>query len=1334
MHWKKNQEFFFTIGPFMFCIYLLFFCFLFFSNASARQIRFNKIDIEHGLIGNAVQSIGQDSRGFMWIGTYDGLVRYDGNEFRNYTRYLPDRYVGNILTDSKQRLWIGTGKGLSQYFPLKDRLESVQAFPGKGIYSMCEDKKGRLWIGSAIKLGFLNSNRTRYTAFPSIYTGGASDTTKCILQDNKQRIWIGTSKGMFCLQEKEAKWTVTHFKNPLHSPGSNLITSIAQDALGRLWVGTQNDGLYIFNPENGKYQSIRIINNNIRKVAVLNNAIWVGTQEGLSIINPYTLLVKSYQHVIGDKSSLSQNSIHAVFKDHASNIWVGTYFGGINITYSAETPFSTIASIPNRNSLSNNVVSSMTEDKKGNLWIGTEGGGLNYYDRRSGHFTIFKHDEQNLSGPGSNLIKKIYLDDKDNIWVGSHGGGLTLIKNKGEKFVRYLYDRKDIPSLSLEILSILNDGEGKLWLGTDDGLKVFWFDGIKLTPYKAIQNPWRSSKIYAIVKDKHKRIWLGNPQGLWLIANDKIKLVVPKVSVNCLYLNNGTLWAGLYNKGLLKYEIETQKSTTYCANNGLLNNNVLGILEDGNKQLWLSTDYGLVKFNPVNKLFKTYTIDDGLAGNRFNYNAFFKDSRGFLFFGGYDGITWFHPDSIKTNNHQYPLYLTQLKLFDQPVTRYGENKLLQNDISFTKAISLAHDQNTLTLNFGLLNFIKSSKNLYQYKLENFDREWINTNQNHATYSNLPPGGYKFVVRGKNNDGIPGNEVSLSITIHPPFWRTWWAYGLYLATVAGIIFFIVRFFYLRALLKKEDELHQVKLNFFTNVSHEIRTHLSLINIPLEKISDDIHNTAQISYHLNTLKANTNRLNSLVTELMDFRMAETKHLKLHIGIYNLVETLEEVYKSFQHQALAKQIQYSFLCNKEDIVMYFDQIQLQKVFFNLLSNAFKFTPQGGCIQLTVECEQDTVMIKVTDNGRGIASAHFESLFTNFFQVADYDIQNTGYGIGLALSKHILELHSGTIKVQSMAQTAAGNGSTVFTIMLPRNNPNLMGAPSTHNQVISPSLASMVMQNEEALSPYTLQPFSILVIEDNDELRQYIVKVIEPYYKKVYACRNGEEGWEFAISEIPDLIISDVMMPGKTGYELCMALKSDERTSHIPVILLTAKTAQTDMIQGLEKGADIYLTKPFSTKILSLHITNLLASRERLRLKYHTEFIRPVAEIDGNPATQDLCTTDREFLNKLIEIVQCNMHKEEFGVDTVARETAMSLPILYKKIKAITNMSVNDFIKSIRLKKAAELLKERKYAVYQVMNEVGYNDRKHFAKEFRKYFGVNPSKFGIPQAEDTS
>jgi ligand-binding sensor domain-containing protein/signal transduction histidine kinase/DNA-binding response OmpR family regulator len=1298
----------------------------------------------------------------MWYGTRYGLNRYDGIRFKVYKgtpgnkTTINDNVVNALLTDAEGTLWVGTSWGLCRYNDQADAFERVNLVGSNGCYVsyIYEDNAKQLWIGTDYGLFRLADKKTNrfvrpYPGIPLLQTKG--NMIRCIYKAHNNLLWIGTSKGLACLNQQGACTIYTHDSRQPGNLSADYITSITEDAQQRLWIGTLHDGLNMMQAP-GVFTPYRpagspLVNSNIRKIlAVQNGQLWVGTQDGISVINPLTLQAYSLQHDPENKTSLSNNSVHSLYQDKSGTIWAGTYHGGINLLYSYTTPFHIYQNNRLPSSISSNVISSITEDDHHNLWIGTEGGGLNYFNRQSNVFSSYITHPNDSNTISSNLVKVVYKDHDGQIWIGtSYGNGLNLFHANTQQFQRIALDKQVRETVSFdEILTIQQTVDGTLWIGAQSGLTLLQRNAngryASRTSPGTLNSRLPNRNIHALYEDSRQNLWIGTSAGLCrfnpktnalvsYVKNERDSTSLQADAINCITEDSkGNIWAGTYYGGLSKYNVATNHFTTYTDKQGLPNNNVLGIVEDKEGNLWLSTENGLARYSPQQGSFKIYTTSDGIAGNKFNNNSFYKDSSGRLYFGGNNGLTVFDPASLQTNTQASPVRFTGLHLFGNTVGIHDDSKLLDQEISFTQEISFKHDQSNFTIDYALLNFIKPEKNRYAYMLEGIETQWNYTVNTSATYTNLPAGHYTFIVKGANNDGVwTTTPARLQITILPPLWKTWYAYTLYVLLLCTIVFFFLRFFWLRELFKREHDLQQFKLNFFTNISHEIRTHLTLISGPVEKLLQVNNDTLQHK-QLEHVKSNADRLMHLVGELMDFRKAETNNLPLHVTKENIVRFTAEIYAAFTDLAALRNIQTAFDYSSPQIELYFDKRQMEKVLFNLLTNAFKFTAENGTVNLSIRETKNEVEIEVSDNGKGIAPENLKKLFVNFFQVNDDASHNTGYGIGLALSKSIVELHQGSLTVTSEQPAAGKAGKTSFIVSLQKGQQHFSESqlqPESHTATMLLKPAMPVQPIPATAAPNDKKPV-VLLVEDNTELRSFIKESLMNDYT-VTECVNGLEGWHAAIELIPDLVISDVMMPEMDGFTLCRQLKQDIRTSHIPVILLTAKAGHENQVEGLTNGADAYITKPFSIQVLELQARNLVAIREAMRLQLGRQLVEmPAAEQQEQPAAlPSISIADQEFIQKVLAVVEEYMDHPEFSVSLLSTKMAMSAPVLYKKIKALTDMTVNDFIKSLRFKKAAQLLLQGDKNVSEVAYAVGFNRRKYFSEEFKKVYGKTPSEY---------
>lgn len=1350
----------------IFCIFL--FISAIFQSSFSQSLNFSSLTVNDGLSQNAVLSVVQDGNGFMWFGTQDGLNRYDAKSFKVYKHSAQDstsvsfNYISVLFVDSKKNLWVGTRNGLNRYSARYDRFQHIALAANSSsdiiISSICEDSRHQLWVWSSAGLFTLSELKpdqytSRLASLPDSVAGLSGTNSRVILQDRNGNYWLGSSAGLTRMSMMNNEPIFRTFKkdpNDEHSLSDNYITSVFQDSKDRLWIGTLHGGINRYDPVTDKFirypfngAGFLPVNNNIRVITEnTDGKILIGTLGGLCILDPETKSWSLCKHSPDDNHSLSNNSIYSVYPTKNNIIWIGTYWGGINYS----SPYNSAFHIYRTNKISdvnNNIISVVKEDASHNLWIGTEGGGLNYLDTKTGSVTAYVNNPDDPGSIASDLIKVVYIDKENTVWIGTHGGGLN--KFEGGRFSHYLYGKNNPATLNSEIISLYEDDNKRLWTGTQNGLLIL-DKAYNLSP---IQNKITAAigrnTVKSIYRTSGRKILLGTSQGLFItddngnvLAHLDKRAGLPGNDINCIYEDeNKNIWLGFYNAGICCLSLNDNtigKLIAFGEKDGLSNNNVMSIQKDSEHNLWISTGNGLSKFDPVKKSFSNYFIKDGIAGNTFNINSSCKTYDGELLFGGYNGITRFFPQNIVRNNHAPRTIFTGLHLFNRQVPINGEDGILKENINQQQELVFHANQNIFTVDFATLNYVMPEKNRYAYKLQGFNKDWTYTNTPSATYMNLPPGEYTLMIKGTNNDQIWGEPASIKIKVLPHFWETGWAYLIYLLAFSTLLFFIIRFFFLRSLLKRDQELTALKLNFFTNISHEIRTHLSLINGPVEYLlttTNDEHNLHQ----LKTVKTNADSLLQLVTELMDFRKAETGSLKLHFKRYDIISFLrEEILEPFYNLSLSKNIKTELVTNAESIYIDFDKEQLHKVFFNLLHNAYKFTESSCFINVTVNDEKDNIQIIISDNGSGIAPENISSIFKNYFQGADNGQSNSGYGIGLALAKSIVELHKGTIAVESNT----GKDSeriTSFIVTIPKTQENIAGEmPAGNVPVPVKGYTANNIQGSPVKREIPSEQehnHTILIIEDNAELRAFISNSLGNDYK-IYEATNGQEGLNTALELIPDMVVSDIMMPVMDGIAFCRELKNNEATSHIPVILLTAKSTTSDYISGLETGADIYLTKPFSTQVLLLHIGNLLALRKKTQewfKKQYTSLTVTTETQEYEPALQEKefqlpRFADDEFLNKLIYIIEEEIDNPELSVSFLSKKAAMSQPILYKKIYALTELTVNDFIKTIRLRKAAILLQSKKHNVSETAYMTGFSDRRYFTKEFKKMFGIQPSE----------
>ncbi|WP_140937051.1 hybrid sensor histidine kinase/response regulator transcription factor [Sphingobacterium lumbrici] len=1311
------------------------------------QLRhFHSMNVKDGLSQSGVLDIVQDDYGFMWFATRHGLNRYDGLRFKIYNHdkknqgSLVDDYVNAVCKDSRGRLWVATSKGLDLYDTKQDCFvhlvfeDSLHAGVKRNVLRLLEDHKGNLWIGTDQGLYMLkNADPVQQAAHvQSIVDSaeGIGNDIWVLYEDTKQHLWVSSDKGltkMISTGQQLKPVRITALEGHKHS----TIRSIVEDDFGNIWFGTESDGLYrlnvmsnsVANFRNNTGQANTLVHNSVRKILKCNNGqLAIGTQGGLSILDVSTLSFSNSVHLPQVKYSLSQNSIYSLYEDEQGSLWVGTYFGGINVSYAGFTPFHDLFTENPAVTERHQVMRAITSDRKGNIWIGSEGGGVSKWnpkDNRISHYNI-SAKKQELTG---NLVKTIYIDRTGNIWIGTSGGGLKLLEGETSEPRFYNLGLDSYKIKRSAILSIYEDRSGLFWIGGLGYNRIYKKQGVDLidvTP-KHIREAFDTETILSIYEGKEGNLWLLTEHKVYLFdfRNNSLEKVLEDQSdfTSIVQDHVGVLWIGKYYGGLIGYD-PVQKKVRYRFDQetGLTNNNVVGLIEDSSGKLWIATQSGLNQLNSDRERLRSFTGLDGVQSEEFNYNAIhIVDDR--LYLGSLNGLAYFNLDELAENSSPAKIVFSGLRLFNGVLEQPDiKSKLLKRNIVDRPTLTFTAQQNIFTIEFSLLSYIKSVKNRYAYKLDGVGDQWTFVENGEATFTNLPAGEYTLLVRGQNNDGIWSSVNSIDFKVLPPLWKTWWAYLFYIVAIGTLVFMAVRYMYLQALQQKEQQLHQFKMNFFSNISHEIRSHLTLIMAPIENALFLSSGTKVVESNLQQAKDSVTRLLRLVNELMDFRKAESQSLALKKINVDIEIFLEEIVRPFEQLAKDRNIVFNYTHSISSIVVGLDPFQFEKVLFNLLSNALKYTSEKGIIDFTAAIKDNLLTLTVQNTGKGIRPEHFDKIFENYFQIEKKD-QETGYGIGLALSRHIVLLHGGKIWVESQA------GITRFIITLPYSKVSKEDDTLKVPTHLSDGIAVVDKKIEYAVDLEHATP-KVLLIEDNPELLHLVVDLLRDRYEVITAA-DGEEGLEQARTVLPELVISDVMMPRRNGIELCEALKNDPLTSHIPVILLTAMTGENDQITGLNSRADAYLTKPYNREILLLHIRNLLESRYQIQQKYRQEFVIGPRNIVIN-------TIDEEFLSRFISVIETGLDVGQFDVEHLVDKMAMSQSVLYKKVRALTGMTINDFSKSIRLKRAAALLEQRVYAVSEVSIMVGFMDSKYFAKEFKKYFGMSPSQYMLREQDD--
>ena len=1346
------------------------------SQVFSNNLKFVKYSTAMGLSSNNQSCVVQDKQGFIWIGTGDGLNRFDGQSFKVYKNNpksntsLKSNIITCLFCDSNGQLWVGTyGGGLSRYNKEKDNFSTYISDPNNPkalltdeINAIAEDKYKNLWIGTSG--GGLYQYDQKINGFIRYAVSSdqkpnsktiANNSINCIKQDN-DILWITYTIGILTAFNT-TEMSFKHYKLfdiASHQAADFSVNSIVIDK-NLVWISTWTKGIWIFDKIIGKAhqyekESNRYINFVFKDK---DDRLWYNPEDGgLVLINGNNKT--EFKSNDFDPYSLSSNSLSGMYQDRQNNIWLASKQGDLNYAI-LNNPFYIWYKNPDsQQGLTNNLINTVIEDSKKRIWIGYDNGGIDILDAKGVKPKYFITGDMS-TGLGPGPVMYIFECRDGTIWVGKYLDGLKKYNESTKSFISYTHNDNDIKTISgNDIRFIDEDSKGNLWLAAHGGgLDKFIPKSGKFVHHRNdINNPSNSilsDWTFTSLVDKYDNVWVGNVAGVSVVSantptvknyvsNGKEGYNLSNNIVQTIFIDSKeNVWVGT-SDGLNKINRKTDVIKKYFKKDGLPNNNITEILEDDNKNLWIGTAKGLSRFSPGKEKYKNFSTSDGLITD--NITTSFKSSSGEMYFAGKGGVINFYPDSIKINYYKPPVYITDFKLFNKSVliaddTRSDEFSIPQQ-ITYCKEIELAYHQNVITIGFVALNYQNLEKNQYKYMLEGFQDDWISSGyQREATYTNLSPGEYTFKVIASNNDGIWNTHgASLKIIVDPPWWKSRWAYAFYLLIILTLLYIFRKLILHEAEIKnklevekleikKLHEMDALKMHFFSNVSHEFRTPLTLIVGPAEALLKGIKDESQ-KIQLNIIKRNASRLLRLVNQLMDFRKIEEAKLEMNCEKDDLVHFIKNIADSFNHEAKEREMNYSFIQTCSSLEAWFDHDKLDKIIYNLLSNAFKFTEDGGSISLSLIIDEASakysvvnakkiIEIIVKDSGIGIPKESQQKIFDRFYQVKNY-LTTQGTGIGLSLTSELVRLHNGNIYLESEP-----NFGSTFTVILPLWTEENQLPSSTSKlknnrinvdeiiQECTPEVLTQIYQNLPHL----------LIIEDDFDMRLFIKNEFKDIYK-VTEAHNGRVGIEKALEEIPDAVICDVMMPGINGYEVCRKLKQDEKTSHIPILILTAKSSEQHTIEGFESGADDYVAKPFSSAILKLRIKNLIDSRELLRKKFIKD---PFAAIkDFSPSR-----TDEALLKKAYAIVEKNLSNPDFEVSDFAYEIGMSRTQLYKKINAIAGQTVREFIRIIRLKKAAELLLSTDMNITEIAERVGFGSQSYFTTSFTEYFGINPSKY---------
>jgi signal transduction histidine kinase/ligand-binding sensor domain-containing protein/DNA-binding response OmpR family regulator len=1311
---------------------------------------------DDGLSNSHITKIYQDSQGYIWVATENGLNKFNGYNFTAYFEQINDstslkgNYVYDILEDSQGIFWVGTMRGLFQYDRNTDSFRpvlikaEVPFYLDRAIW-MLEDKKGNIWVANPGN-GIICLEAK--TLSPTFYHPGNSDIKDINIdnayEDALGNLWLGTySNGVYVFNTENG--SVDHYTQKNSGLRANRILSVCEDASGRLLIGTMGGGVNVFDSVPKTFKPTMEGNNQPENqiYALCSDKAgncWLGT-DGAGI-RRYDANGKKLPDLdqVSNICDLTKAKIHQIFEDKQENIWIVLYQRGILFIPSLGKTFKNYGYNPfdTSHSIGTNCIISILEDSEGDVWLGSDGDGLFRINKQNQSISRFTH-ETNSSIPGD-VITALFEDRDKNIWIGTYVNGMFRYNRETGKFDSYYTSNNSSNGLSYNyVSSFIQDAEGILWIGMNGGglnrfdinkkeFKQYWFSANSPN-----RNQISSNWVYDLLLDDDGKIWIASSSGINLfnprteIFSD-LSLHKEPMYANLIYCLNsdhlGNIWIGS-SFGLYYIDRKTEVIKHLTTSDGLPDNMINGIEEDENHCLWLSTGKGLCRYNIETGDILNYYMEDGIQSNEFRRGSYYKGKNNRMYFGGINGITTFFPSQLSYKNALLRLVFSDFSIYGEPV-KVGKSTILKNVLDESKSVRLKYNQRNFSFTFAALEYGMPQRVIYYTQMENFDTQWrlVNNPNRSVTYTNLNPGKYIFKVKA-TLDGENFLQREMQVIIDPPFWLSIWAKLIYILLVLALAYSI--YAYLanrikqnRILREKEQqkELSESKLQFFTDISHEIRTPLTLIIAPIEKLMDTSTDSKILSTY-RIIHQNAIRILRLINQLMDLRAVEKGKLKLKVEKASLENFTREIMKSFDDLAKTKVIEFNLVVENKLPPIYFDKDCLDKIIFNLLSNAFKFTPKDGNITVYLGIKNNEAELRVEDTGIGIEKEKQAFIFDRFYQVRDAKANTKmGTGIGLHLSKMMIELHKGSIRVES----DPGQGSK-FIVTLPLDKsgykPEDFGSENVLDPVVmlQPSIPIPNYRTDNPKAEKSKSSHSVLIVEDDVDILNYVQTEFSEKYI-IYAANNGKEGLSQALKHLPDVVVSDIVMPEIDGLTLCRLLKTNDKTCHIPVILLTAKTSMEQRIEGLEMGADSYIPKPFNLKHLETRINKLIQLRSKLKQKF-------TKNPNENEENAKVISSDEKLLNKFNEKLKEQISNPDLSVESISKDLGLSRVHLNRRLKSIIRESPGAYIRDYRLKQATWLLSNKKMTIAEVAYAVGFSSHAYFSAIFKEKYGISPTEY---------
>lgn len=1322
------------------------------SAAAQSKFTFKRFDASDGMSSNYIMDLAQDKYGYIWIASESGLSRFDGNRFTQYSTYNSDISSNELnalfYNEHDDALWIGTQRNGICVFDCKQQRFVKYYKSGDmitdDVTSIVPAKDGGLWIVHYhLGIDYYDNKDKTFTPYRTGQIKGLEGNFWCAADDGKGHLLIGHNANGLSIIDLDTKTCKNYTNDPddPHSLPGNTVKSIFIDSMKNIWIGT-TQGLALFNMAKEEFTVFHhdphnphsLISDQINDINQdKEGKIWIcAYMGGVSVLdlheNTFTRPEDTFFEnisVTGNRHGLSSPNACCFLQDHFGNIWIGNYRRGIDFLSYRQTDFQILDCIMLKDGrIAGKQVWGLSLDDKGRLWAGGENEIIAFKDKSIEKVISLK----DKTIPYTH-VSFIHKDKTGMLWLGMYRNGLLRCNPETGETVRIQMDNP-----YAEVCSFYEEDK-KLWIGTQDGLYSYQ-DG-RIAKEEAINRQLLDQMIHGITKDRQGKLWLGT-FGKGLAVFDQNEKLVKRIdtsngltsnAVNSIYQDSkGELWIATRNGIVHIKDTETYGFSLYGNEQGLGENNVRAITEDAKGQIWLSTNGGISLWKSDKKRFYNYTWHQGVPQNDFMDASVCRDKDGTLYFGSQDGVCYFNPDNLSHHNKIPPVKITEIKSYNNNSRGIQESILKPTD---EEELKVSYDNNTISISFNVMDFTLSPQTEYSYSMEGLNKTWFDVqDENTVMFRNLPPGTYTFKVKARlRNQTWKDNFTSVRITVVPPLWLTWYAKLLYVVGCACIFYLILRFYKRKLELESrlsleyhqhenDKKLNNERLRFYTNITHELRTPLTLILGPLEDLLADKTLSPKHLNKISIIRDSANRLLNLINQILEFRKTETENRKLKVAQDDLSELIQEIGIKYKELNQNPNVEISIEKNTDNTFIYFDREIITIIIDNLMSNALKYTPKGKITLSISSSEEAGVLyteISVKDTGHGISKESLNHIFERYYQ-GDSKYQASGSGIGLSLVKSLADIHQAIVEVKSEPD----KGSEFILRLLTENTyPN-----AERRTIATKARKGQTSANETNGETDENKPI-ILVVEDNRDISEYIRSSFEPAFE-VLIANDGKEGWEIASSRIPNIVVSDIMMPVMDGIELCRTIKEDMRTSHIPVILLTAKDTLQDKEEGYAAGADSFISKPFSARLLSSRINNILSNRRKMAASIvasGTDAEHGQKNMESQ--RQKLNRLDREFLEKVTAIIEENLSIDKMDVAFIADKMCMSHSTLYRKIKGLTDMSVNEFVRKVKMQKSAELLASGEHSIAEISDLTGFSSVAYFRQCFKDEYNMTPTEY---------